>query len=104
MAVFVNGLFRGPGFGRWAMFADTEAELHAMADRIGIGRRWFRGNHYSVCRSKRARALAAGAVELTQLQLGAMISLRALGQPMGEPGTAISRLSTALLDPKRRLH
>lgn len=50
------------------MLADTEAELHAMADRIGVSRRWYQGDHYDVCRSKRALAVAAGAIEITQRQ------------------------------------
>jgi hypothetical protein len=39
------------------MVADTEAELHAMADRIGVARRWYQGDHYDVCLAKRALAL-----------------------------------------------
>lgn len=50
------------------MFADTESELHAMADRIGVRRRWFQRHrllpHYDVCKSKRSLAVAAGAVEV----------------------------------------
>jgi hypothetical protein len=53
------------------MVADTPNELHAMADRIGVARRWFQDPktmgvstpHYDVCRSKRALAVAAGAIE-----------------------------------------
>lgn len=49
------------------MVADTLDELHAMADRIGIARRWFQDHslpHYDICKSKRAIAVAFGAVEL----------------------------------------
>jgi hypothetical protein len=61
-------------FGRLVMchmVADTDAELHAMADRIGVARRWFqqppkvRHSHYDICLSKRALAVAAGAKEIT---------------------------------------
>lgn len=49
------------------MIADTVDELHAMADRIGISRRWFQSRasmpHYDVCKSKRVLAVAAGARE-----------------------------------------
>lgn len=49
------------------MLADTPEELHAMADRIGVARRWFQVNasfpHYDVCKSKRALAVTAGAIE-----------------------------------------
>ena len=62
-------------FGRMLMchlLADSEEELHQMADRIGVARRWFQDPgkkyrgvpHYDICRSKRALAVAAGAVEL----------------------------------------
>lgn len=50
------------------MLADTEAELHAMADTIGVARRWHQGDHYDICLAKRALAIAAGAVEITQRQ------------------------------------
>ncbi len=50
------------------MIADSVAELHAMADRIGIRRQWFQCQgstpHYDVCKSKRALAVKYGAVEL----------------------------------------
>jgi hypothetical protein len=51
------------------MIADTPAELHEMADRIGIQRRWFQEPpkasfwHYDVARARRDIAVAAGAVE-----------------------------------------
>jgi uncharacterized protein DUF4031 len=50
------------------MMADTLAELHAMADRIGVQRRWFQSRsavpHYDICKAKRALAVRAGAIEL----------------------------------------
>lgn len=50
------------------MLADTTEELHAMADRIGIARRWFQNKpgfpHYDICKSKRVLAVNAGAVEI----------------------------------------
>ncbi len=51
------------------MIADTPDELHAMADRIGVERRWFQAPpkasfwHYDIAKSKRALAVAAGAIE-----------------------------------------
>lgn len=73
MTVYVDDMFRHPigQFGRMKMshmFADTDEELHAMADRIGIARRWHqnkRWSHYDVSMSKRAAAIAAGAVAIT---------------------------------------
>jgi len=70
MAVYVDSAIYG--FGRMVMchmLADTPAELHAMADRIGVARRWFQTPprasfwHYDVAKSARARAVAAGAIE-----------------------------------------
>lgn len=50
------------------MIADTLDELHAMAGRIGLQRKWFQdkrsGPHYDLTRARRAKAVAAGAVEL----------------------------------------
>ncbi|RVH56225.1 DUF4031 domain-containing protein [Sinorhizobium meliloti] len=54
------------------MAADTLAELHAMADRLGV-RRWFQDKpgapHYDICKATRRRAIAAGAVEVTRREL-----------------------------------
>jgi hypothetical protein len=49
------------------MVADSPAELHAMARKIGVRRRWYQADastpHYDICKSKRALAVGAGAVE-----------------------------------------
>ena len=58
------------------MIADTEDELHAMADRIGVARRWYQGDHYDIALSKRAAAVAAGAVEITMREAGMMAGTR----------------------------
>ncbi len=53
------------------MLADTLEELHAMADTIGIQRRWFQNRsipHYDICKSKRALALTHGAIEIDRQQ------------------------------------
>lgn len=69
MTVFVDDV-RLP-FGRMVMchlWADTDEELHAMADRIGVARRWFQQppkaswKHYDISLGMKAKALAAGAV------------------------------------------
>jgi hypothetical protein len=50
------------------MIADTPEELRAMAVRIGLALKWFQRRasapHFDVCKSKRAAAIAAGAIEL----------------------------------------
>lgn len=71
MSVYVDDM-QAP-FGRMVMchmVADTEAELHAMADTIGVARRWYQGDHYDISKSKRALAVKAGAIELTRRELG----------------------------------
>lgn len=60
-------------FGRMVMchmVADTLEELHAMADRIGVARRWYQGPpvtrfpHYDIALSKRELAVQAGALQI----------------------------------------
>jgi len=69
MAVYVDDV-RLP-FGRMIMchmWADSDEELHAMADRIGVARQWFQQppkaswKHYDIAMSKKALALKAGAI------------------------------------------
>ena len=58
------------------MIADTEEELHAMAARIGIARRWYQGDHYDVTMDRRALAVEYGAREITWRQCSLMTVLR----------------------------
>lgn len=51
------------------LMADTEAELHEMAQRIGVARRWYQRDHYDVSLSERRQAIAAGAVPTTSRDL-----------------------------------
>jgi hypothetical protein len=74
-------------FGRMIMchmFSPDLAELHAMADRIGVARRWFQDPtrmskvswpHYDIAKSKRALAVAAGAVECDRYCMVAMAAV-----------------------------
>lgn len=70
MATYVDDM-RAP-YGRMIMchlLADTDEELHAMAARIGVARRWHQKpgtphSHYDICLSKRALAVKLGAVEI----------------------------------------
>lgn len=75
MTVYVDDM--RAKFGRMVMchmLADTEAELHAMADKIGVARRWYQvkasAPHYDIALSKRALAVQAGAVEITWRETG----------------------------------
>ena len=77
MTVYIDDMYRFP-MGRFRrmkmshMIADTEAELHAMADRIGIARRWYQGDHYDVAINKRVLAVRFGAIEVSLRQLSVM--------------------------------
>lgn len=53
------------------MLADRLDDLHAMADQIGVARRWFQGRrypHYDICKTKRALAVKLGAIEIDRRQ------------------------------------
>ena len=71
MAVYVDDM-RAP-FGSMVMchmIADTRAELLAMADRIGVDRKWLQdaglpSEHFDIALTKRRLAVAAGAQEIT---------------------------------------
>ena len=57
------------------MLADTRDELFAMADRIGVARKWYQSfdkascPHFDIAKSKRAFAVQNGAIELTRHEL-----------------------------------
>jgi hypothetical protein len=59
------------------MLADTPAELHEMAFRIGIARRWYQSRasapHYDIAKTKRALAVSYGAIEIDRKQLVAFL-------------------------------
>lgn len=73
-------------YGRMLMshlIADSFDELHAMADAIGIARKWFQSSppasfpHYDIAQSKRALAVRHGAIEVDARELvGHMRRLR----------------------------
>lgn len=84
MTVYVDDMFRKATVpngartvtGEWChMEADTREELDAMADKIGLRRSYIQKpghpvyEHYDVTRPMRARAIAAGAVPMTMLEL-----------------------------------
>lgn len=86
MTVYVDTM-RAPyrGMRMSHMVADSTAELLAMADRIGVARRWLQcagtyREHFDVCESMRAAALRAGAVEISERELGAMLVRRRRGE------------------------
>ena len=97
MSVYVDN-FRCPATigrvrGRWShLTADTPAELHTFAARIGLKPGWFQGRcktgscptvdgvcvhfHYDVVDTKRHDAIRAGATPIDLRRFGAVISGR----------------------------
>lgn len=73
MAVYVDKQ-RNPfrGMVMCHMLADTEAELHAMADRLGARRAWYQADastpHYDIPWPRRAEAVNLGALEIDRRQ------------------------------------
>lgn len=60
------------------MMADTTEELLAMADKIGVQRKWIQypgtpKEHFDICLSKRNLAVAAGAKEVGHKEIVAMM-------------------------------
>lgn len=98
MTVYVDDM--RAKFGRLIMchmVADTDVELHAMAARIGVARQWHQtpprhDSHYDIALTKRAAAIAAGAVPITWRQAGAMIMRRRITGELGTPGGALAWL------------
>lgn len=94
MTVYVDDM--RAKFGRMIMchmIADTDEELHAMAARIGVQRKWHQAppkhdSHYDIALSTRAKAVAAGAVEITWRTCGTMNFRRRLTGDLGLPGDA----------------
>lgn len=82
MSVYVDQLMNWGTSKTWRynqschMFADTEAELDAMADAIGLKRSWKQLDkaggppHYDLTASKRALSVQHGAVECSWRELG----------------------------------
>lgn len=79
MGVYVDNM--AAAFGRMKMchmIADSTDELLAMADAIGVQRKWLQKagthlEHFDICLSKRNIALGKGAIGLTMRELGMRI-------------------------------
>ena len=79
MTVYVDDM--RAKFGRYVMchmVADTDDELHAMADRIGVQRKWHQKAgtphcHYDIALTKRSLAVAFGAVEVDRRRLAEIV-------------------------------
>jgi hypothetical protein len=82
VSVYVDDM-RAP-FGRMVMchmVADSSSELLAMARMIGVAPKWLQHagtprEHFDICLSKRAEAVRAGAIEVTQRDVALMVRKR----------------------------
>jgi hypothetical protein len=88
----------GASFGRMVMchmIADTRDELLSMVDRIGVQRKWIQKagtpwEHFDICLSKRTKAVASGAFEVSpqDLVLRIMKKRQCLTQDIGHLDTS----------------
>lgn len=98
MAVYVDDM--QAQYGRMKMchmISDDDDELHAMAARIGVARKWHQKpgkprRHYDICMSKKTLAVAAGAIPITWKQASAMTARRRETGELGKPEDAIAWL------------
>lgn len=103
MTVYVDDM-RAP-FGRLIMchmLADSDDELHAMADKIGVARKWWQApprhySHYDIALAKRALAVEAGAVQITWKQASAMNYRRRITGQLGNPADAVEWMRASKL-------
>lgn len=96
MTVYVDDM--NAKYGRMLMvhmLASTDQELHEMADKIGVARKWWQspektsGSHYDICLSKKVKAIQYGAIEITWKQAGAMNFRRKITGELGKPEEAV---------------
>lgn len=95
MPVFVDNM--KAKYGRLIMchmLADSDEELHAMADMIGVARKWHQSppkhdSHYDIALSKRSMAVKHGAIEITWKQASAMTMRRRIEGTLGNHAEAI---------------
>ena len=97
MPVYVDDLAVPYGRMRMShMIADTDEELHAMAQKVGVSRRHWQSpdkhsiSHYDVCQQSKQRALAEGAVAITAKQAAAMSRRFAQEGVLGLPEDALA--------------
>jgi hypothetical protein len=67
------------------MIADSSEELIAMADRIGVARKWIQHpytykEHFDICAAKRKLAVSAGAIQIKWRDYAVMVRARQGGK------------------------
>ncbi|WP_321810124.1 DUF4031 domain-containing protein [Burkholderia sp. BCC1985] len=113
MTVYVDDMYRHPigefktASGRIYkmshLIADTSDELIAMVRAIDVNPKWIqhrgtRDEHFDIAISKRAAAIAAGAVPITLEQCGAMNKRRKVTGELGSPDDAVEWLKKFIAD------
>lgn len=93
MTVYVDDmyLYEMGRFGRMKMShmqADTEEELHTMAQSVGVARKWYQRDHYDVAMSTRAKAIEKGAISVPIKTLGYMRLVKARTGRFPSPDSA----------------
>ena len=94
MGVYVDDM--NAKYGRMIMnhmIADSDEELHAMADTIGVDRKWHQAppkhrSHYDIALVKKELAIAAGAIQITWRQTSQMTMRRIKTGELGKPEEA----------------
>lgn len=94
MTVYVDDM--AAPYGRMTMchmIADTEEELIAMADKIGVRRKWHQypgtpRSHFDICLSKKGLAIKNGAVPITWRQTALMCRARRITGKLCKPEDA----------------
>jgi len=108
MVVWIDDMYRVPmgRFGRMKMshmISTSERELHAIAQSIGIKRRWYQGDHYDISISKRKLAIKAGAIEVTMRQLAGIMWCMRNGCPFDSPQDALDLMMRSIKRTVERL-
>lgn len=79
MACYVDDM--NAKYGRMVMchmLADTDEELHEIAKKIGVQRKWHQcagtpKSHYDICLAKKKIAVEFGAIEITWREAAAIV-------------------------------
>lgn len=105
MTVYVDDMFAPyRGMKMVHMVADSTEELLAMARTIGVNVKWIQKKgtpreHFDICASMRAKAVAAGAVQITWRECSALCWWRQRHPHMPrlpDPKTAMTQYRRAL--------
>ncbi len=77
MSVYVDGARNKYGRMKMChMIATSLDELHVMAERLGLKRKWFQDHetpHYDICQAKRLKAIEFGAIAVNRKEVVELI-------------------------------